>query len=457
MRIGLTSGVLIAWTACAAVRQPAPDDRVEWLRAHAQPIAIAPKTPDTFQDLLPLKRAIGESSMVMLGELTHGDGTGFEAKVRLVRFLHQEMGFGVLVWESGLYDCEMMDRELAGTKPLERVAVTGVFGHWSSGVESFPVFEYARETQGTSRPLRMAGFDIQTSGLAGNSQYPDFLDWLSTPAVIARELKATLTDAFAAAREIGKAADPGAEYQRIDHLLREKAPDLLRALEEHRGEIVASVGEREYAFRRKCLHNAVEYARMMDAAERHQQTKSGADFITGYNLRERANAENLVWLAAERYPDQKLIVWAHNSHLFGGIPTTGSTDAEDPADAVTNDDGVMTNLLNATGRLVKRRLGDRVYSIGFIAHSGAWSWLGNPAINYEPAESGSIEDLFHQAGRPTAFLDLRQVREDGSHWLNRPLRGHINQQQPEIIGTVWPRAFDGVVFVDAMSPRTQKK
>ena len=41
----------------------------------------------------------------MLGEHPYDDGTTFVAKTRLVRFLHEQMGFNVLAFESGLYDC----------------------------------------------------------------------------------------------------------------------------------------------------------------------------------------------------------------------------------------------------------------------------------------------------------------------------------------------------------------
>ncbi|MBL8066887.1 MAG: hypothetical protein JNM28_00380 [Armatimonadetes bacterium] len=44
-----------------------------------------------------IRKAIGKRRVVMLGELTHGDGTAFRFKVALVNFLRKEMGFdGIL-------------------------------------------------------------------------------------------------------------------------------------------------------------------------------------------------------------------------------------------------------------------------------------------------------------------------------------------------------------------------
>jgi len=54
-------------------------------------------------------KAIGNSRIVVLGEESHGDGATFLAKVRLIKFLHQKMGFDVLAWEAGLFNCQEMD------------------------------------------------------------------------------------------------------------------------------------------------------------------------------------------------------------------------------------------------------------------------------------------------------------------------------------------------------------
>ncbi len=84
-------------------------DHVDWLKKNTAPISTLDitKKNDTFKDLKPFGDAVGESRVVFLGVQSHGEGTTFEAKARLVRYLHEVKGFHVLAFESGLYDCHV--------------------------------------------------------------------------------------------------------------------------------------------------------------------------------------------------------------------------------------------------------------------------------------------------------------------------------------------------------------
>src|SRR5450631_1268156 len=66
--------------------------------------SIEPADTD-FSDLEGLAAAIGNSRIVLLGEQTHGEASTFLAKTRIIHFLHEKMGFNVLAFESGFYDC----------------------------------------------------------------------------------------------------------------------------------------------------------------------------------------------------------------------------------------------------------------------------------------------------------------------------------------------------------------
>ena len=47
---------------------------------------------------------------MQLGESGHGVAEFNHAKVRLIKFLHQQMGFDVIAFESGLFECFNADR-----------------------------------------------------------------------------------------------------------------------------------------------------------------------------------------------------------------------------------------------------------------------------------------------------------------------------------------------------------
>lgn len=79
-------------------------ENVAWLKGNASPIRTVNPADEDWTDLEPIGRAIGDAHTVMLGEGSHGDGTTFVFKSGLIRFLHQQHGFNVIVWEAPFYE-----------------------------------------------------------------------------------------------------------------------------------------------------------------------------------------------------------------------------------------------------------------------------------------------------------------------------------------------------------------
>ncbi|HWU54118.1 MAG TPA: hypothetical protein VN175_01370, partial [Rhizomicrobium sp.] len=94
--------------------QGASDALQTWIAANAVTVRSVDAADEDFSDLEPLAKAIGPAQVVALGEPGHGAGTSFAAKVRLIKFLHQHLGFDVLVWESGMYDVELSQAGMRG-------------------------------------------------------------------------------------------------------------------------------------------------------------------------------------------------------------------------------------------------------------------------------------------------------------------------------------------------------
>ncbi len=114
-----------------------------------------------------LNSALGESTVVFLGEPTHADGSVFEAKIQMVKTLHEQHSFDVLVFESGLHGCDAAWRAFKkGEQSPTRCAAEGIFPIWTQSAQMLPLWDYLAERAASDRPLELAGYDSQITGRA---------------------------------------------------------------------------------------------------------------------------------------------------------------------------------------------------------------------------------------------------------------------------------------------------
>jgi erythromycin esterase len=411
--------------AAAAHSQP---DRVSWLRANA--VAFSDSSSDA--DLARIGRALAGVDVIFLGESSHGDGGAHLARVRLVRYLHERLGFDVIAWEAGTREAVAFDSLLGTSAPLGSITATALYPWWAPSAELRPMLEYIRRTRTSSRPVSFAGFDIQRSG-AIEPLVDDLRRWFGRSGnaeLFPKSLDDSLSAQVARLRTRAGASRDSVE-ETIERLLHAAAPDLRRRFESSRTLFQRGIGARETALLSRVLFNLSSHAEQL-----------AAQGVASYNLREQRNAENVVWLLRERYPGRKLIVWSHNVHAvntrftqrFDGVATSAGQTVRD-----------------ATARIVHDSLGTRAYSVIVASFDGAWAFPNGQRTELQPAAAGSLAALMHEAGFPRAFLELR-----ASHppWLDEPLVGTLNTQSPARYPIAWPAATDGILFIDRMTPST---
>lgn len=172
----ILSTLLLAMYGCdSGTAPPPPVSPVEWLESHALKVRSVEPDDDDFQDLEPLRQVLGDRRVVMLGEQSHGDGTTFLAKTRLIKFLHQELGFDVLVFESGLYDCHKVQAFLEDGWPTLEALQQGVYSIWTGSQQVRPLVDYLSETASIGQPIEYAGCDSQFTGSASAQFFVDDL------------------------------------------------------------------------------------------------------------------------------------------------------------------------------------------------------------------------------------------------------------------------------------------
>jgi len=415
------------------------DSLQTWLSKNAVAVRSIDAADEDFTDLEPLINSIGSAQVVQLGEPSHGAGSSFAAKVRLIKFLHQRMGFDVLVWESGLYDLELTQAGMRTGEDAMASARRGIFTLWSAAEEVRPLFEYAKASQATTNPLDMAGFDMQVTADGSMERFAAdlllFVNTLTNPGL--RGPAAKLADQAVEARKRVFSTMQSEDLK----ILQNASDGLLSTIRSHRADLERVHGRRRTAL----IEHAIENMRT-DAENRYEAQNSPSANVQRENRRDALNANNLRWLIQERYAGRKIIVWAHNVHVM---------NAYYASDWRTLHIEPQSNDMKPTGVFLADWLKNDVYTIGMTTYQGQDRMtVVKETTQISPAADGSLEYRLHKLDKPYFFLDVRSARNNPKH----PLRSVQSMRIPKYDINTIPdvtSAFDAIFFIDQMAPATR--
>jgi len=382
--------------------------------------SIEPSDTD-FSDLNGLRTAVGGARIVLLGEQTHGEGSTFSAKIRLIKFLHEKMGFDVLAFESGLYDCARIWENVQQGGALSQEVIGSLFYMYATSVQMGPLFEYVQGDLHAAHPLVLTGFESQHTGVKAKTQLFDdferFLRKASPPAVDEEwELFRRVSIATFGSRDYRPGIEEKARFFR-------KLSDLQKLLDD--GSRVTD----------SLTSSAGFWYQVVNSIE--SQTTRYWGMVAGneVSVRDAQMAKNLTWLAEKAYPGKKIIVWAHNGHIAKGMGSLGDGPAN-PADAFV-----------PMGAAIHRTFGSKAYCIGFSGSEGTYmNYVNDQIVTVAPRPATSIEGALAAAGNTYAFLDYRKA----SGALHKPQDGTLGDFQPA--KGVWPEVFDGLFFIARVYP-----
>jgi erythromycin esterase len=397
----------------ASVSVPSAWD--EWVRDQHEPIRSLTVDHD-FSDLEFLRGYVGDRRVVQLGESAHGAAEFSRLKVRLVKYLHERLGFDVIALEGAVYEC-FMTNLLATTEHPGELMWRCVPAFWRTA-EVLALFEYVKATHATGRPLKVAGFDSQITAARGVGTRPVFL----------RDAVATFNSAYAGTVAHLDSVFLGGELEADPAQFGPQYEALADSLEVHRETLVAAYPTEPW---RAVLawQTARSSARLVEQA--------GAGFAGGIAVRDAAMADNLDVILDALFPGDRVITWAHNYHVAAGLGQ--STNRGEPLGVVT------------MGVMAEERHPGELYTIGvYMLRGSASSSLGGHYDIAEPTNVG-VEQILARAGRKYVFVDLASRSNGaGTSWM---FEASIARSWGEFDVRLVPyQHYDAIVLVHTVSP-----
>lgn len=417
--------------------------KVAWLRKNAIPVRSVDSTEEDFSDLLPLKKVIGSAQVVMLGEQTHVDGATYLGKTRLVKFLHREMGFDVIAFESGFYDVARAWQKIQIGKSVHKAFQEAVY--FAEFKEYNPLINYIQSHALSSHPLEMVGIDSDITGKTErDSLQKDMRTFFHNIGVVTPHLNDTSAFAKDFTSFIGQKTPDKSFF------------DTLKRLTIIADSVTSgkNLNSKYFIQLLKSIKKAAEVLAVNTVQEKLSgQDKMRAAYLA-VNIRDAQMADNLLWYANTFYPNRKIIVWAANFHT--AALDIAKSDKDFPKFLspiqIQRDTSEIVNL-KPMGQYIREKMGDRVYIIAFTAHTGSFGvkWKDGKgyavpiAANQRPETE--IEELLHAASYNYAFVDLRKPAK-GGEWLRQILVARPFGNAA--LKGEWHKAVDGFFYINEM-------
>jgi protein-L-isoaspartate(D-aspartate) O-methyltransferase len=396
-------------------------------------------------NLEPLLGRIGDATLVLIGEASHGTSEFYRMRARITRELIERGRIRFVALEADWPDAARIDRYVRWVDRSARSDERDAFRRFPTWMwrnqEVLAFVNWLRDwNEGRERSARIAvhGLDMYslTESAAQVIAYLQDID--PELASTARQRYACLTPFQADPAMYGLAATTNRYRQCEDEVVA-----VLRDLLGRRLEAAAGDGDRFF--------DAVQNARLVADAERYYRAMYSSP-AESWNLRDRHMFETLLALLGAHGPNGSGAVWAHNSHLGDASVTEMAARGE----------------LNV-GQLARERFGLAAYAIGFGTHTGtvaaAHEWDGEVQVmRVVPSREDSYEWVFHSSGLRAGLAGLRQPRPDEVRGrlleprLERAI-GVIYRPETELLShyfqAVLPLQFDEYAWFDethAVSP-----
>ncbi len=382
------------------------DQQVKLIKKEAVPIkdnSTSAKNKWAF-----IRKHLKNKKLVLLGEFNHGSKEVFQLKNDLIKYLHEDLDYEVVLLESGIGELIISNKDKS---EISAKSMTyGLIGPWR--IQSFlEMMQWVKKEN-----IEIAGFDVQRSGGSFKkvlTRLGNQLEW--------RADEMTLLES---------------EYTKLSRRLRKENYEVLKpatdslvskyqSLLERLEQIYEHSNDKILAFSKRTIKNRIEFLQY------YLRFTKNKDYRERWIARDSMMADNISWLIRNFYADKRVIVLAHNFHIARyNVKET-----------------VM-------GEFLAKEFGDQMYSVGIFA--GAGDYANNSrkkqALKKPDSEHLDIKHVIQNLEGKFHFFPISKRNKKRNPWLNEEIiinDTFINLNSGNQL--ILAKHFDGLLFVDRIS------
>ncbi|RXT07794.1 erythromycin esterase family protein [Ammoniphilus sp. CFH 90114] len=397
---------------------------LDQIQKHAFPL-------DDDQDLDPLVEAIGDASIVLLGESTHGTSEFYKVRAELSKRLIEQKGFSFLAVEGDWPSCFDLNRYIK-----QHSGVSSDIDEVMQSFNRWPTWMWAnRETAELMQWLRSYN-DQHKENQVGFYGLDVYSLWESMEEII-RYLERMGSGDVELAKQAFACFEP---FSRSEQTYGVSAAFLSEDCEKEVVQLLQEMRANRHQYgEEEATINMELNALVAVNAERYYRAmvRGGPE---SWNIRDQHMVQVLSRLMKFHGPQAKTIVWEHNTHIGDARAT----------------DMVKEGMVNV-GQLIREQEGpDKVFAVGFGTHHGsviaarAWG-VELERMSVPRAVPNSWEDLMHRANSRDQILIFRDHHESYRVEIDHRAIGvvyHPEDERYNYVPSIMSERYDAFVYLD---------
>ena len=354
-----------------------------------------------------IKKYVNKKRFIFLGESSHYVNDFNILKFTLIKYLHEECGYNVVLFESGVWNCgftNLIKDSLSGMRML----VHSLHGIWRVK-NNCELMNYIRDNQ-----MNYAGIDPNDNALPLTyTQY----NWLFEDDSLSKLLADT--DSLFLFQFSMEKSNAFANHSALDKLKIDSIKDILYSKYE---QIYSIIRSKNYI---KNIHKSVIFQAIKMKTiclNTSNDIESPFYFITE-RIRDSLMAVNLQYFADSVFPNEKIIVWAHNLHIAKKE--------------------VYPNYETSVYRFLSKTIKQSSFVVGIFASSGEERMILD-GTNKIKCKKNSLESRYKPIDSKAIFLNTMVI---GNRSLRSGLPSHKNVISEIYDAAIIIKDVDGSVLI----------